>query len=301
VTIIDEVDALAKVIQTYPRNSAHPRNASLKVSAHLPAGNKGPGVWQYRVLYTIPPSGAHAPESPENLLDMTPVVNWGVREKEIPMEFDGDTRFVCNSAGFPPDSPPTRTIDVDVLQIKRYEPLYNLALLKTLRRRVNASAINLGGNSFDIGQIYLRTACPAAEFPAGATPILMLYEFEFDDHATQPFQTYFADRGSYGWATDPETEETICGPFGVQTSASGEFQQITAPVILDGTGAPMDSRIMVGQYKSGMWVARTPIAFPNYNAAPFDQASTEEIPSVAAWVRRYRKALPAEFSVLGLL
>lgn len=301
--IIDEAEAQAAVLAQYPIDAVHPRNPSLKVDSVLPAGNGGgPGIWKIRVAWSIPENGGSHGGGTGDLLSRKPVVLWSDRQKEIPMEWDGDNRLLCNSAGFPPSSPATRTLYVDVLQLTRYEPYYNIDLKKQLIGRVNHQAVALGGVLYQKGQVCMTAMRPAAEFPVGTTPIKMLYEWEFDDHATQPFQTYFPDKGTYGWVTVGGA--TISGPIGIEVTAGGvtQFQQVTEAVLLDGTGKPLNTAYKIGYRSGDTWVAGSPVAFPGLSSAEaiYGQPSTDDIPSVMPWIRRYRRVLSADFSVLGI-
>jgi hypothetical protein len=298
--LITEVSATLAVASAYPRNSVHPSNPALTVNSWSSEGNVGPGVWKVRVSWAIPENGgSHPEETPANLLDQTPVVQWSVRTIEIPMEFDADSRFVCNSAGFPPDTPSTHPTDIDVLTITRHEPLYDIDRCRAVRGKVSASGVTLGGTAFSAGQVRCARALPAAEFPVGTTPIKMSYEFEYADFATHPFQTYFTDRGSYGWVTIGGA--TIAGPIGFEVTADGvtQFQQVTSGVLLDGTGKPLSTEYKVG-YKSanGLWKGGTPVAFPHIADAAYTQPADITAPS--AWIRRYRRLQSADFSILGL-
>jgi hypothetical protein len=271
--IITEVDATLAVAGTYPRNSPHDRNPAMRVSSWSPEGSEGHLAWKIRVAWSIPDNGGAHPDSPDNPLDLTPVAQWSVRTIEIPMEFDADS----------------------------YEPFYDIDRCRAVRGRVSDATVTLGGTEFDAGQVRCARAIPASEFPVGTTPIKMLYEFEFADFASQPFQTYFTDRGSYGWVTIGGA--TIAGPIGFEVTADGvtQFQQVTSGVLLDGTGKPLGTSYKIG-YKSadGLWKAGAPVDFPGLAALPAAYGQPADITAPSSWIRRYRRLMSADFSILGL-
>lgn len=297
--LITEDEAVAAVMSAYPRNAPHPRNSTCTVAAHGPAEYMGPGVWKVSVRYTVPESGSQG-EDTTDLLLRTPVVRWSTRTKEIPMDFDADGRFICNSAGYPPAEPATRIIYIDVLQIERWEPFYNIDLCRNLRGRVNSASVLLGRELFEPGEVLMTQAVPAAEFPAGTTPIKMLYEWEFTNHTDNPYQLFFKDVGTYGCAT--VNGATIWGPIGSVVTVDGvtQFQQVTEPVLLDGTGKPKNTSLKIGYRSGDKWLGATPITNPDIAALPAIFGQPADIPGSVAWMRRYRRVLSADFSVLGI-
>jgi hypothetical protein len=276
-------------------NSSHPWFSALKCEGPRPQEELGARSWIIGAPYSIPDAGAFPPKDIDPLLRPYEF-QWGKQLKMLEVTKDLDNRKICNSAGFLPLKPLTQRVITRTLQVFINEPFYDLAKSAEYENTVNSDAFTLGTMSIDRGQAYITSIEPAGRYPANATFIPMVYEFEIDVNGTEPWQPRLIDRSRSGWCLFKD--KYVSGPLG--TVVGENFFQAKEEVLLDGLGKPMIIEGSDTQWKVGVWIVDRwkgfdPVAPPaSYPCYPLDGDDLD------VYIRPFRLTWHAPFSGLGL-
>lgn len=289
-------DALASSSFAMAMNASHPLDPTntLKCKSIGISEKKGPEYFVLRAAFAIPPTGTWI--TPVDWLNRPPRYRWSKVEIQEETDIDAGTNaggtdgiLICNSAGAPYQPKQAKPRYRWELVVLKNELFFDDAKAETFMDRVNSNAGAINGRSFAARQCLCTLIAPVGEISAGDAWVPMMYQFQLDRSETYPFDYILPDIGRMGWAND-----------GTSTPCNGNFvsrlgETIAEPVLLDGSGKPIDSdyRINLGD---STW--RTPIS-RSTPASPRNTLYFGWPPTAAR--RVFYKYRAADFSTMGLV
>ena len=245
-----------------------------------------------------------SPPKDPNPLDRPPRFQWQSANETVPTDVAEDPQHLCilNSAGFPFDPSPTGDYPYRVLTVTRYEPSYQVGLANTYEGSFNSDAVNIPlAGSVEPGQMLCKTYEPMSDFDVNTPFLRCRYTFwvrkgnvKDADGNWDAFKHRILDQGYIGWFSSGG--QTQSGAF----AHAGTNQPATQPVLLDGTGQPVNASDWVILDQNG--TPQTPVAAPNALSANLLETSTAPTPQGVSNVvfLKYYKHGPAPFSALNL-
>lgn len=266
----------------------------------------GPFTWEVQVDYGIPDQGQYGDPAP-NPLDRPMRFTMGYREVEITKDQDANKRPIKNSAGTYFDPPPTTTITVETMEIRRYEAFYNRDKARLYRNHVNNNQFTIGSTVILPYECKCTYIGPTSEIEVGAPYVEMLYAFELNFEARadptisgNPFDFHIVDQGTRAWYNDGTNNRLgfLCA-YQTDSGSSTDVvvQVLTEPTPLNGKGKPIDTTIKVTDREDGKGKVYTPIENPT-TAEHIDTAagylSPFDLPTLRMWL--YANLPEADFS-----
>lgn len=213
-------------------NEAHPLQSRLKV-ANRDVMRIGFNLYRLTVNYSIPADGTeHA--GTEDPLGQPPRYRW--RRTTVTEEVDRDIygNPIVNSARDPFNRPAQRDFTNRILEIRRYEPYYDLSKAELYERKVNLGTFTITGVvSVGEGLCRCNLVSPTDEYVADAEYVEIVYELEFDPEG---FRSRHLDEGSRAHIGDGTKAELYD-----KTGA-----RISSPVLLAGNGTTLDTSLLAG-------------------------------------------------------
>lgn len=279
-------------------NSLHPANTNLKCNDVGISEWKSPFFATVRAGFKIPPFGQFpGGDNSDDPLLQPPRISWRknsktmISERQVSENTDPTTGLhgkpIVNTAGDPFDPKPTRTSRTRTLCIRRYEPLYDLALAEQLEDCINSNAGYVGPLHVGVGQCLCQSIEPVGEYESDATAVEIEYLFEIDLSETYPFEIRILDQGLKGWWSDGGTIKP-----GAIVNENGE-----APphdVLLDGTGKPINTNYKVMNKNLVPVAPSSPSTTQAYPLATEDYTA-----SGGGFILIYQRHRKADFSQLS--
>lgn len=184
--------------------------------------------------------GSGSNPDPNDPLNAPLVYRWEMGNTTESVDRDAAGNPILNSVGEPFDPPPTKNIGTLFLTVTRNEPSYDPGIALTYQNKRNSDQF-FGAEA---GQALCLSIAPAEAFAADAEYIPVQYHFEF---RADKFRHRIRDQGLNGRFDDNGTSKIA--PFYMNST-----DRASTPILLDGTGKPMDPSIKVAGTK-------TPIAY----------------------------------------
>lgn len=230
-------------------NTGYPGKPQLK--SLLPVVSSGGyGLYEVTVRYAIPPAG-NWQEQEINPVDRATRIRWEIGNSSEPIDLalDASNQWavpILNSAGDPYDPPIHEDFGTLFLHVYKFVTDFDLIMAMNYRNAVNTDAFTvLGRYSVSPGQSRCVLMGIPADYNINATWVEAQLTLEF---RADGFDRRLLDKGYRGWQEVSGT--TSSAPF---TDVSGN--NVTAPILLDGTGKPLDSTIKVN--------GQTPVEAPD--------------------------------------
>lgn len=207
-------------------NDAHPLKSDCKVKS-LPVERNGFNSYLVRAIYETPADGnSHpGPGAQTDPLDMPPTIYWeiGSTSEEIDRDVNGNP--LTNSAG-DPYTGVTREFTTYYLILEQNEASFDVDKAGDYSNYVNSHNFSITGvGTFAAGNLLCKTIAPCEPYTSGASYVRVRYTFEA---RVDGFKRRFRDEGVYAWYSNSGDKK---GQIYLKTG-----EQITAPVLLDGTG-----------------------------------------------------------------
>ena len=221
-----------------------------------------PVLWEVIASYDVPAVGNYTPTTSPLLLG--PRYEWKDCVETEPFDRDVTNNPVTNSAGDPPKPPPTKTITKEVLRVHVNKPFYDRATFKAYKDTVNSDTVtftepNGNENVFPPGFMKCVTIEPEKAYYAADLVVPIVFTFEVYDTSQisldDPFQLHLLDEGYSGWTTGNTSGgsparasfyvKSGSGSGSSGSSTASDYAQVTDPVLLDGTGKPINSSYVV--------------------------------------------------------
>lgn len=241
-----------------------------------------------RCDFRIPETGEFR-EPDEDPLNDPIEVTWGPVEQELPVDTDLDGLAIVNSAGDLKEGQ-TRPVTHLSLSLRKNYPYFNLDWFATWANSVNESPVTIGGLTFAAQHLYCKYPMPAAPYRVNDPFVPVVWVFELVPNGLlgpYPFQHRFADQGSQGWWLDGSDDRKA--PFTTRNS-DGEWEPISSPIRLNGSGQPLTSLYSSVRVASGEVPLTPPVAQATYQ---------QEVTSSVVW-RYYKRVRLADFSGIPL-
>lgn len=267
--------------------------STFRVRARTPS-RIAPRTWEVTVEYAIPPAGEFTGGGdPNDPLSRPMRIRWGVRPYSKAMQVDATNRPIRNSAGVFFDPLPETEVYIETLSILRNESTYDRAKARQFRNHVNNNQFVVGNTTilpYECKCVYIG---PSSEFEATATYIEIEYQFEIagdlradstPNESGFPFDFHVVDQGTRGWFNDGTNNRLgfFC-TYEVDSGNNYVTRVIDEPVLLDGTGKPIDTAIRVTNKPDGTGKVYTPIANPSTSErmsedyeSPFSTSSVKQ-------------------------
>lgn len=236
-------DAAYAAVNTYVINTegvtggiaikaAHPDTNYLQVVSTSTTELAPSNYYSVEVTYQTPTfngtTGANPFQSP-------PVYEWAQITRTVQVEEDVTGNPIVNSAGDPFDQPPSITDRYWQLTVTRNEPYFNLTTSVTYQNKVNSDTVYLqgvGAGKLTAGQMFCVSILPVGPIDLTDNFVSIAYTFWIRESG---FQLRRLDLG-YRQHLDSEDKSK---PI---TDENGD--DITVPVLLDGSGAPYDETVV---------------------------------------------------------
>lgn len=272
-TVIDAADQLAALAAIgLPKiNDEFNPGSAFRVKDRDASNDGGPLTWSVDVLYAIPANGQFTPPI-DNPVARAALVSWGRGFRQVPVDRDATGKLIRNSAGDFFDPLPVRDFPVETLTIKRFEPFYDRTKARKYVNKVNSNSFIVGDTEVLPFECKCTNIGPTSEYEVNAATIEIAYEFEIilglrapdkPNESGNPFDFHRTDAGRRGWFT--KDSKTIKGYFCTAETVGGVLQLIsilTEPVLLDGTGRPLDTTIKVADRDDSTAKVYEPVATP---------------------------------------
>jgi hypothetical protein len=261
-------------------NEVDPRNSRRKVNS-LAVSTVGLNLLRLTVGYAIPVNGDSFDGTDTNPL--TEPVRWSWQRSKVieSIDRDKDGNPIVNSNRMPFANGAQRTYTQRILEARRNEATYPAALAEAFEDTVNTNTFSgPPGVSFGAGKVKCNIITVLGEYSSTSPYVEVLYQFEIrpDGWATRQL-----DEGAMGRDSD--------GNFLPLYSLNGD--KVTAPVLLNGGGNPVDST----SYKLG---SPTDTIAGASDPNPPPGATIETAPGGEAAFLRYKVYNEADLSVLAL-
>lgn len=239
--------------------SAHPLNQLFK--ANMPDAKEiSPTLFRVTVDYTVPPTGFIPNEL--DPLQYPPEIEAFPGSHSGPAAIDGEGNPIVNAAGDYFDPSPNIERPCLTIQVFRYEPAWDLNVLKK-SGKINSDSFTIkssGAQSIQVSpyQLRLNSYRPTNKYFLESPFVPVMYELELRPDVSivgDGWDLVTPNVGFRGWYQGPNGP-TIGGLY----DATG--QPISQPVDLDANGIPLDPSITVGPQRAA------PIANPNGGLSP---------------------------------
>lgn len=220
-------------------NEQHPLYQRLLVD-NVSVATAGLGLFRVTVSYSIPLNGSTHNEDDDKL---SQPVRWRWLRSNIDEQVDRDYlgNPIVNSAREPFSEPATRTFTRRILELRRYEPFYDVGKAEAFENTVNNATFTIPGLIvFGARAVRCNLIVPTEEYKVGDTVIDVSYQFEVRQdgwrsrHLDQGFNVHVGDSG--GDELQPLYFE------------NGE--RITMPALLDGRGKAINETLLAGSHKN---------------------------------------------------
>ena len=223
----------------------------------------GAAMQEVTAQYRVPATGYFQPTVPPLTLPWRYEFGESIETPEFDRDVSGNA--VLNAAGDPPSNPATRTVTKKTCSIYVNEAFYNNVTASMYENTVNSDTITLtqeNGDSttYTPGTMKCTSYKPSHDYTRFDTHIPTVRTVEMynpqDINLTEPHQLHLLNRGSQGWyhAGSGDIDQYAGTPIkGNILDARGN--QVSADVLLDGTGKPMDTSYTVE--------GQPPVANPN--------------------------------------
>ncbi len=229
----------------------------LRCKSVEPTDHPVPGVWFMKAVFEAPEiEGIDQPEREK------PRWKWDESQVEKSIAHDINGKPIVNSAGAPFGSEFSQTIPTEILHFWTWQPFYDPSGANALKGRANSEAMLVAGISVAKEQVLCKSIKPTSEQNADSEGVEVEYVFEIQP-GYRPWQTRAIDWGHMGWGVSVNA-----GFPPVATVATGEFYHsakgtdpVSDPVMLDGTGKPINELIVVRAGANDEFFA--PVSNPN--------------------------------------
>ncbi len=243
--------------------------------------------WQlYRVSFSFsqPEDGDEHNEDGNgtNPTNNPPRIKWEIGNTSEPFDRDADGKAITNSAGDPFDQPVSKILPTVFLTITRFENApFDAQKAVKFSGTVNKSPITFEGITMAKGLMLCHSITPTTEYTVGAKFVEVAYNFEIrrDGHKAR-----ILDQGFRAWINDSGNKLSELFVNKVQ---------ITAQVLLDGTGKPYNK---FGVKGGSALVPKDIIANPTV-PTNFEK---DEAPGGSAMFLKFTLYKEEEFTAMGL-
>lgn len=200
-----------------------------------------PGFELIRITVNYERRDINSTESP---FDEPPKIGWRtVTESDaVETDYDGNPLITSSYQGL--DPPYQRDFNSKVLIYSRWEATYNEPKAEQFENTVNNSAVTLfNGLRFEAGRMRLMSYEPVEEYALDAPAVRVAYTFLIKRNRKfvgDAHQLRVLDQGTRGFYQRPDNRAIDTGYV---TTPGGD--RCTTPVLLDGTGRPLDPAFKV--------------------------------------------------------
>lgn len=266
------------------QNEAHPLYPRL-LAENVSVSAVGLNLYRLTVAYSIPVNGSTHSEDDDKL---SQPVRWQWLRSNIDEQVDRDFfgNPLVNSAREPFSDPATRTFTRRILELRRYEPFYDVAKAEAFENTVNNAVFTIPG-LIAIGARKARCniIVPTQEYKIGDSVIDVSYQFEIRPDG---WRTRQLDQGFNAHVGEGNDE--------LQPLYFANGERITLPALFNGRGVPLNTALLAGSHIN-------PVAQASYTEPPAG-AELEEIAAVGQTLAsvvylRYQVAGETNFSGLG--
>jgi hypothetical protein len=243
--VSNEDEAWAAVGADAEPGAQFPQDSRLRI-LEQPAVTRERGALTFHVVAEYRP-GDTTPVSGDEKLTRKPRFLWRSGNVTEPVDIDADDVPILNSAGQPFGNELYRTFGTRFLTITRWFTDYDVQMAVEYENAANSDTVTLpktGGLTVDPGQMLCHTIEPTHEYDEDTDLVQVAFSFELRrgnvqdaDGRWDGFKFRVADRGYGGWYDDSGLKP---GNF---INAQGE--RVSEPVLLDGTGKPIDAGFKV--------------------------------------------------------
>jgi hypothetical protein len=196
-----------------------------------------PGLYRISATYRTPELEGLDDEDPE---EEPQKVRWRWKSGTISRQISHDTANlpIVNSAGTPYAEAFDDEERTKIITVWRKEPFYDVSFANFMEGCVNSIPMNVLGVPWGIGNVMCRHVEPTDDQDIDATVVEVEYEFELRS-GYRPWDLRVMDQGYDGWVS--RSGEAKTGKF---YYAEGT-EPIDDPVLLDGTGKPINTSVVV--------------------------------------------------------
>lgn len=244
--VADEDAARAAVGSDAELGTAFPQDSRLKILTQPEVSNwKGPAA--YHVVANFDRADNQPTPTDDDRLAKKPRYRWRSATVTEAADVDAQGIPLLNSAYAPFDQQPTRTFGTRFLTITVWHTDYDVALAAEYENSCNADEITLprtGGKKVEPGQMLCHSIEPTHDYDGDTEFVQVAYTFELRrgnlkevDGYWDPFKFRIPDRGYTGWYDDSGLKS---GTF-----INSAKQRVAEPVLLDGTGKPIDTSFKI--------------------------------------------------------
>lgn len=263
-------------------NEVDPRNERRRVNSRV-VTSAGLNLMRLTVGYAIPPNGLHEGDGEgedANPLALPARWSWSRSKTVETVDRDRLGNPIVNSNGEPFENGAQRTFTNRILEARRFESVYPAALAEVYEDTVNSETFNgPQGVGFGAGTVKCNIVTVVGEYSDNSPYVEVLYQFEIK---ADGWKTRQLDMGTKGRDSNG----------GMLPLYHTNGDKVTAPVLLDGGGVPIDDySFSLGDHTGNI----VPVS-----GDPPPGAEVEVAPGGIAAFLRYELYDPIDLNTLGL-
>lgn len=294
--VASQAAAIAAVGADVSEDATFPQDDRLPVAGPPDAINVGPAAYKVTQAYAFLAAGSPPPNEGDPLA-RPPRVSWGRGALSDAADADADGRVILNSAGLPYSPGPPLEQAFRILTMTRWEGRYDVALADSYDTAVNTDnvLIPLSG-TVEPGQMLLVSYLPLSDYDARSRYVQVAYTFwvgrrnrKDSDGLWDCWKFRLRDQSFTGWYSDGGTKAT--GHF----VNAKNYERVTEPVLLDGTGLPL----LAGKFKVEKKTGEAP-ADPVTPPTALDAAVPRETVAGGSVFLKFSRTVKRPYSGLNL-